>query len=96
MGIAVQFMFLTDSTFLCIQPRNHNEETLLYMEQREGVRKLKAMMKRKIQTQISCYWKGQEQRKVQFFSHICGNESSGCWYVSKYVTENCDFWYKAE
>lgn len=68
---------LIDSTFLYIQPRNHSEKTLLYMGQREGGKKLKARMKRRIQKQMSCYRKAQEQRKVLVFSHVCGNGSSG-------------------
>lgn len=40
------------------------------MGQKEGGRKLKARMRRKIQKQVSYYWKGQEQRKVLVFSHM--------------------------
>lgn len=66
----VQFPFHWLTTFLYIQPKNHSEETLLYVGQWEGDRKLKARMRRKIQKQVSYYWKDQEQRKVLFFSHM--------------------------
>lgn len=103
----VQFPFhYTGSTSLYVLHKDNSQGTTvrrhLYMGQREGGRKMKARMKRKIQRkQFSCYWKGQEQRKLLFFSHMLCGEYASCssWWSSEFfkcVTENCDLWYKAE